>query len=148
MTSNPSAPAYEEGQTVRLKIIAQTDLGYKAIIDGGDSGILYANEVFQNLRIGQEVDGYIKKIREDGKIDLTLYKQGHKAGEDVAPRILQMLEDLGGFLPVHEKTDPEEIYRLFGVSKKKFKIAIGGLYKKRLIVIEDKGLRLVLKTKN
>jgi predicted RNA-binding protein (virulence factor B family) len=144
MTSD-SPFSYKEGQPVRLKIIAQTELGYKAIINGEDEGLLYANEVFRSLRAGQEIDGYIKKIREDGKIDLSLYKEGHQAGEDVAPRILEMLEDLGGFLAVNEKTPPEEIYRLFGVSKKKFKIAIGGLYKRRLILIEEAGLRLVSK---
>ncbi len=136
---------FKTGQEVYLKIIAQTELGYIALIEGGGEGLLYANEVFQNLKIGQELPGFIKKIREDGKIDLSLCREGHHGGEDVAPRILELLETANGFLPLTEKTPPEKIYEIFGVSKKKYKIALGGLYKKRLIRIEDDGIYLVRK---
>ncbi len=141
--SEKTVPPFQAGQLVDLKIIAETDLGFKARILPEGEGLLYANEVFQDLRVGHEVKGYVKKIREDGKIDLTLYKEGHKAGEDIAPFILELLQEQGGFLPVNEKTEPELIYRMFGVSKKKYKIALGGLYKKRLITIDEDGIRLV-----
>jgi predicted RNA-binding protein (virulence factor B family) len=154
MTSelNPPSPildsvpqgAYLEGQQVQLIIKSQTDLGYKAVVDGKYWGVLYHNEVFGVLYENQPVQGFVKKIREDFKLDLTLYKTGHQAGLDVGPRILELLEDSdGGFLQMTDKTPPEVIYDTFGVSKKKFKIALGNLYKNRKIQIESDGIRLV-----
>ncbi|WP_374030223.1 S1 RNA-binding domain-containing protein [Bdellovibrio bacteriovorus] len=135
---------YKEEEKVQLFIAAKTDLGYKAIINGRHWGVLYNNEVFQDLDYGQKVDGYIKKIRPDGKIDLALQKAGHKAAsDDIGPLILNLLQEKGGFLPVNDKTSAETIYDLFGVSKKKYKIALGGLYKQRLITVDDDGIRLV-----
>ena len=128
-----------------LVIVAQTDLGYKATVNDTYWGVLYYNEVFENLRQGQKIQGFIRKVREDGKIDLALQRTGHKAGEDVAPLILRILREHDGFLEINDKTSPDLIYEMFGVSKKKFKIAIGGLYKKRLISIDDDGIRLVEK---
>jgi predicted RNA-binding protein (virulence factor B family) len=138
-------PKYEDGEAVDLMISAKTDLGYKAIINGRDLGVLYANEVFQNLEHGQKIKGYIKKIREDGKIDLALLQAGHKSAGDIGQKILAMLEQQNGFLAITDKADPEEIYSLFGVSKKKYKMAIGGLYKQRKILVTDEGIRLVKK---
>lgn len=134
---------YKEGEAVELLIAGKTDLGYKAIINGRHWGVIYANEVFRALNYGQRTQGFIKKIRDDGKIDLSLQKSGHQAGEDIAPQILAMLKEKGGYLAINDKTDAEMIYSLFGVSKKKFKIALGGLYKKRLITVTDDGIRLV-----
>lgn len=134
---------YEAGQSVDLLIAAKTDLGYKAIINGRHWGMLYANEVFQQLEYGQRLKGFIKQVRDDGKIDLRLNEAGHKATADIGERIMELLKSKGGFLPITDKTDPEAIYDLFGVSKKKYKIALGGLYKKRLITVHDDGIRLV-----
>lgn len=135
---------YEEGQPVNLIIAGRTDLGFKAIVENRHWGVLYGNEVFQPLHQGQQIQGYIKKMREDGKIDLSLQKTGHKsANEDVGPKILELLKQKNGFLAINDKTPPEEIYRLFGVSKKKYKIALGGLYKQRLISVDEDGIRLV-----
>lgn len=135
---------YEEGQKVQLIIAGRTDLGFKAIIENRHWGVLYGNEVFQPLFQGQRLEGYIKKKRDDGKIDLSLQRAGHKsANEDVGPKILKLLQEKNGFLAVNDKTPPEEIYRLFGVSKKKYKIALGGLYKQRLITVDDDGIRLL-----
>lgn len=135
---------YEEGQQVNLIIAGRTDLGFKAIIENRHWGVLYGNEVFQPLHQGQKIQGYIKKMREDGKIDLSLQRTGHKsANEDVGPKILELLKLKNGFLAINDKTSPEEIYRLFGVSKKKYKIALGGLYKQRLISVDEDGIRLV-----
>ncbi len=133
----------EEGQSVQLLIYGKTDLGFKAIINKSHVGVLYYDEVFQPLQYGQSIMGFIKKIRADKKIDLSLQRTGHKAGDDIAPRILELLQDNNGFLKINDKTSPEEIYKLFGASKKKFKIALGGLYKKRAIKVTDEGIELV-----
>lgn len=139
-----TAAEYTDGQKVNLIIAGRTDLGFKAIIENRHWGILYGNEVFQPLRQGQKIEGYIKKMRPDGKIDLSLQRSGHKATrEDVGPKILESLKEKNGFLPINDKTPPEEIYHLFGVSKKQFKVALGGLYKKRLITVHEDGIRLV-----
>lgn len=134
---------YEPGQEVDLLVIGKTDLGYKALIDGRHVGVIFANEVFRDLDYAQRTKGFIKQIRPDGKIDLTLNKAGEDVVGDVAAKIMKMLKLGNGFLAVTDKTPPEEIYALFGASKKKFKIALGGLYKKRLILIEDDGIRAV-----
>jgi predicted RNA-binding protein (virulence factor B family) len=140
-----NSPAdYKEGQEVSLMIAAETDLGYKAIINRKHWGVLYHGEVFQSLQYGQTIKGFIKKIREDGKIDLILQQAGHKAAQnDIGPLILEKLKEEGGFLAINDKTSAETIYDLFGVSKKKYKMALGGLYKKRLITIDDDGIRLM-----
>ncbi len=121
---------FKEQQEVDLWIYRKTDLGFKAIVDGLTMGILYQNEVFKPLSYGEKLKGYIGKIRADGKIDLTLGRFGHQSAEDIAPVILKMLSEQNGFLALNEKTTPETIYKLFGVSKKKYKMVLGALYKK------------------
>ncbi len=133
---------YEVGEKVSLLIAGQTELGYKAIIDHSHWGLLFKNEVFQPLRIGDVVDGYIKNIREDEKIDLSLTKGGYQKVEGIAGDIIDRLRAAGGFLPVHDKSSPELIIETFGISKKSFKMAIGSLYKERLISIEPEGIKL------
>lgn len=132
---------FTEGQKVDLLIAGKTDLGFKAIIDQRAWGILYSNEVFRDLQYGEQLPGYIRKIRSDGKIDLGLESTGHHGADDIGPKIMELLEKNSGFLAINDKTSAEEIHRLFGVSKKKYKIALGGLYKKRLIEVTDEGLR-------
>lgn len=134
---------YKVGQQVELIIKTMTDLGYKAIIDGKYWGVLYYNEVFQELEKDQELIGFIKQVRPDGKLDITLYKTGHHDAKDIGAVILNELTAASGFLPLNNSTPPEKIYELFGVSKKKFKMALGGLYKRRLIEIKDDGIYLV-----
>jgi uncharacterized protein len=131
---------YREGQHVELLIVDRTDLGYRAIIEDRHYGILYANEVFRPLHPGQRVDGFIKVVREDGKIDLTLVQERHLDAAYIGDQILTQLKEEGGFLPVHDKSPAEEIYRRFGVSKKKFKMAVGVLYKQGRIAIEPDGI--------
>jgi len=133
---------YEEGEEVDLLICERTDLGLKAIINNRHWGVIYQDELFRNVKFGDKVRGYIKKIREDGKIDLTLHKPGHEKLGDVAEMVLDRLSKSGGFLPVHDKSSPETIYKMFGESKKSFKSAIGILYKRRLIIIDADGIRL------
>lgn len=135
---------YKDNQAVQLMIAVETELGYKAIINNQHIGLLYKNEIFQALSVGDIVQGYIRKMREDGKIDLILRAAGHKATGDIGEKIMQLLSDTkDGFLAIHDKTPPEKIYELFGVSKKKYKVALGGLYKRKLISVSDDGIRLV-----
>ncbi len=129
-------------QQVDLIIANSTDLGFKAIINHSHWGVLYKNDVFQKLSFGQSKKGFIKRIREDGKIDLSL--QGGKETRDkYAKIILNHLEKQQGFSPVHDKSSPEIIANTFGMSKGAFKKAIGGLYKQRLISIQKDGIHLV-----
>lgn len=135
-------PAYQIDEPVDLLIYAETELGFKAVINNAHSGMLYHSEVFQKLQYGQRINGFIKKVRDDGKVDLILQKPGHQAAlDDIGPRILEELIKAGGFLALTDKSEAPQIYELFGVSKKKFKIALGGLYKKRLITIAPDGIR-------
>ncbi len=135
-------PDYQPGEKVNLLICSRTDLGFKAIINDRNWGVLFQNEVFQPLEKGQRVEGYIKQVRFDGKIDLCLQKPGAKKIGALADVILEYIREQGGFMPITIKSPPEEIYNRFGVSKKTYKRAIGGLYKKRLITLEDSGTRL------
>ncbi|MEQ8715009.1 MAG: S1-like domain-containing RNA-binding protein [Cyclobacteriaceae bacterium] len=133
----------EEGEEVDLLICERTDLGVKVIINNLYHGLLYNNEIFKEVRTGDKTTGYVKTIREDGKIDVALEKQGYKSVEPNAQRILDLLSQNEGFLPLHDKSDPEKIKYQLGMSKKLFKKAIGALYKDKRIVIEEKGIRLV-----
>jgi uncharacterized protein len=134
---------YKEGDEVDLIIWSITEIGFKAIINHKHEGLLYKNEVFQSLHTGQHVKGFIKNIREDGKIDLILQKAGYEKIDDLSQSILEVLNKRSGFLAVTDKSNANEIYSIFKMSKKNFKKSIGLLYKKRLITIEDDGIRLV-----
>jgi predicted RNA-binding protein (virulence factor B family) len=133
---------FREGQSVELLIRERTEIGYKAVINDSREGLLYRNEVFQTLRKGQHIEGFIKKLRDDGKVDLCLQKPGAEKIDDVSVKIIDALKARAGFLALDDKSPPEVIYRLFGTSKKTFKKAIGALYKKRLILLESSGIRL------
>ena len=134
---------YDIDEEVDLIIVNETDLGYNAIIDNSHFGILYKNEVFQPLNPGDRVQGYIKKIRTDGKIDLRLEKIGYEKITTFVDRIIVELQKNNGFLPLTDKSSPEEIYKTFKISKKNFKVAIGALYKKRFIALEENGIKLL-----
>ena len=134
---------FKEGQRVDLVIADITPLGYRAIINKTHLGILYKNEVFKLLEQGQPIKGFIKKLREDGKVDLCLQKRSAKEIDDLSGKIMDVLKEHDGTLRISDKTSPERIYSLFGVSKKRYKSAIGALYKKRLIKVEDHEIRLV-----
>ena len=133
---------FHPGQKVVLLISARTDMGFIAVINGTHKGILYKNEVFQPLKIGQEIDGFIKKVRDDQKIDLCLQKPGYEAIDALSRKIMDKLELQGGFIAVTDKSRPKLIAELFGMSKKTYKKAVGNLYKKRLITLEENGIRL------
>jgi hypothetical protein len=133
---------FSVGQKVELLITDQTDLGIKAIVNNTHWGLLYENEIFQTLQRGQRIDGYIKTIRDDLRLDLSLHETGYGKVTSLTDRILQMLNDNGGELAVGDKSEPETIYALFGVSKKVFKQAIGALYKQKHIIIDKTTIRL------
>jgi len=136
----------EEGEKVDIIIIDETDLGYKAIIDDAHLGLIYKNETFQPIEIGEKMEAWVKNIREeDGKIDLSLQEQGYAHIEPSAQRILEILKENGGFLDLNDKSDPEKIVRIMEMSKKTFKKSLGSLYKQRLISLENNGIRLVVK---
>ncbi len=135
-------PPYHGGDEVSLLIWQKTDLGFKAIIDNQYAGLLYDDEIFRSLHSGDRVTGYVKQVRPDGKIDLSLQKKGQKAVVDFSETLLQHLLTNGGTTVLGDKSPAEEIYAVFGVSKKVFKKAVGDLYKRHLITIEPDGLHL------
>ena len=136
---------FREGQEVGLLVCERTDLGYKTIVENAAWGTLYKNEVFRELEPGQRLVGYIRKVRDDGKLDIRLQKPGFGEIADLSAAILARLEAAGGFLEVTDHSPPEAIAALFGVSKKAFKIAVGALYKKRMITLDDFGITLAAK---
>jgi hypothetical protein len=140
--ANKDLSGYSQNDEVDLYVVAETPLGYKCIIDGAKIGMLYKNEVFAKLETGKQFKGFIGKVREDKKIDLLLRAPGHNNTSDIGDKIIDELKKAGGFLAINDKTSPERIYELFGASKKKYKIALGGLYKQRLITVSDEGISL------
>jgi predicted RNA-binding protein (virulence factor B family) len=136
-------PEYEEGQEVDLLISNKSDIGYVAIINNLHSGLLYANEVFQPLKRGQKIKGYIKKLREDEKIDLSLQKPGYEKIGSQAEKIMKLLKVHNGVLPYGDKSSPEAIYEFFQMSKKDFKKALGQLYKQKMVVLEPMKITLI-----
>ncbi len=137
---------YESSQEVDVFIASKSDLGYNAIINGVHWGMLYENEVFKPLERGQKLKAYIKKLRDDEKIDLYLHKAGYDKVEALTGKILETLKEEGGYLDINDKTPSAIIYEVFGESKKTFKKALGTLYKKRLIEIEKSGIKLLDKS--
>jgi uncharacterized protein len=131
------------GDEVDLLIAEQSDLGYTAVINQRYLGLLYRNEVFDQLRIGERRKGYIKKVREENKIDLSLQPQGYGHVLETREQLLQKLKDNNGVLDLGDKSSPEEITRRLHISKKVFKKTIGSLYKERLIEIGDHEIRLL-----
>lgn len=135
----------KQGEEVSLLIADTTPLGNKVIINERYWGLVHRTDIFQALPYGKKMPGYIKAIRDDGKIDVVLRKTGQDNIQELAKRILAELHKNGGFLPLHDKSSSLDIKRALGESKKSFKSAIGQLYKKREIIIEPDGIRLNIK---
>ena len=131
------------GQQVDIIVHSITTIGIMAVVDNRYYGMMYLNETFQKLFIGDTCKGYIARIREDGKIDLSLKKPGYSSVSGSAEVILYRLNKAGGFIPCHDKSSPEEIRKRFSMSKKEFKRAVGNLYKKRMIELKDNGIGLL-----
>ena len=134
---------FKPQQAVDLLISNRTEMGYQAVVDATHLGLIYNNEIFQPLRIGQQVRGYIKQIRADQKIDLCLQLDDQPARNALASRILDYLRAHDGISTLTDKSTPEAIYKVFGVSKKKFKKELGGLYKSKRIRIEKQKITLL-----
>ena len=130
------------GQQVDLIIHSITKIGIMAVINNRYYGMLYLNEIYQDVSIGDTCIGYIMRLREDKKIDLTLKKPGYESVKGSAQKIVAILKKSGGFIPCHDKSPPEDIKRFFSMSKKEFKKAVGGLYKKGILELKKDGIRL------
>nr|WP_170829135.1 MULTISPECIES: S1-like domain-containing RNA-binding protein [Pseudoalteromonas] len=139
---NKTEPNYSKFEKVDLIVAAKTDLGYKVIINEQHFGVVFFNTVFKRMFMGQKLKGYIKSVREDGKIDVVLEKPGMGKVVDLGAQILQALNDNGGYLPLGDKSDPEQIKKTFATSKANYKKAIGGLFKQGKINIEAKSISL------
>ena len=137
--------SFEDNEKVDLFIVNRSDIGYNAIINESRWGVIYENEVFRELKRGEHVDGYVKKVRPDWKIDLSLHKPGYKKVTDFSTILRETLEAQGGFINVTDSSLPDLIYKTFQVSKKTFKRAVGALYRRRHISIEQNGIKLITK---
>jgi predicted RNA-binding protein (virulence factor B family) len=139
---NVVPPDYAEGQAVDLMVADRTTLGYNAIVNGAHMGLLFHNEIPGTLGVGQKLDGYVRAVRPDGKLDLSINSSGYGRVAPLKEQVLEALSKSGGTLALSDASSPDEIRRKFGVSKKAFKQAIGALYRERLIRIEAKGIAL------
>lgn len=135
-------PPYQSGDEVEVMVWQKTDLGYKVIVDDRFGGLVYQKEIFKALEPGMRMQAFVRQVREDGKIDLTLQKDGAQKVDDFAEVLLQYIKDNGGYTELNDKSAAEDIYDIFGVSKKTFKKAVGDLYKRRLVVLVEGGIQL------
>ena len=135
-------PPYQPGDQVELLVWQKTDLGFKVVVDNRYPALVYDNQVFRPLHGGDRTMGYINQVRPDGKVDVALQQQGRQGTEDFAEELLSYLKEHDGFCPFGDKSDAQDIRDTFHVSKKTFKRAIGDLYKRHLILLEDEGIRL------
>jgi predicted RNA-binding protein (virulence factor B family) len=136
-------PPYHGGDEVDALIWQKTDLGFKVVVDNQFAGLLFDDEIFRELHSGDRLRAYVKQVRPDGKIDLSLQRKGQRAVKDFSEILLEHLQTHGGHTALGDKSPADEIYAVFGVSKKAFKKAVGDLYRRRLIVIADDGISLV-----
>jgi predicted RNA-binding protein (virulence factor B family) len=137
------ATELEPGQAVPVLIAGQSELGYAVLADGRYQGLLYRNEVFRPLSIGDVLTAYVRQVREDGKVDLSLQRQGYDEALAAAEELVKFLRKAGGRLSITDKTDPEEIYRRVGMSKKVFKKALGTLYRRGQVELHPDHTRLI-----
>lgn len=139
---DPSFPPYRYGDKVSLLVWQKTDLGFKVIVDNRYAGLVYSNQIFREIRTGDRMKGYIEAVREDGKIDVMLQPTGWRMTKGTALVLLDYLETHQGVCRLTDKSPAEDIYQAFQVSKKSYKKAVGDLYKRRLITIEEDCIRL------
>lgn len=133
----------KEQDPVDLLVYRRTDIGYVVIINNQHTGVLHFNDIFQEIQVGDKLKGFIKNIREDNRIDVATGKMGYQRVEDEAGKVMRLLKENDGYLPYNDKSDPEEIYSFFGMSKKTFKMTTGNLYKNRKITFTQTGIKLV-----
>jgi len=138
-----SEDEFQAGEAVSLLVSNKSDLGYQVIVDNSHWGLLHHSEVARPLRRGQRLDGFIRHIRPDGRIDVCLHITASDKTDDITRMIMRGLKKNDGFIAVSDKSSPDEIFEHFGISKKMYKKAIGALYKKKIIAIETDGIRLL-----
>jgi predicted RNA-binding protein (virulence factor B family) len=131
----------QEKDDVIMVVYRRTDIGYVVIINGVHTGVLHFSDIYRTISVGDKIKGYIKKIYEDNLIDVATGTRGFGRVEGEAEKILRLLKEGDGFLPYHDKSSPDDIYEVFGMSKKAFKMAVGKLYKEKRIALDDKGIR-------
>ena len=131
-----------EAEEVDLIVLRRTDIGYLMIINNIHTGVLHLNEVYRSIGTGDKFKGYIKKIYPDNKIDVVAGKMGYDRVEGEAAKVLRLLKENDGSLPYNDKSDPEDIYVFFGMSKKTFKMTTGNLFRERKIIFEKTGIKL------
>jgi predicted RNA-binding protein (virulence factor B family) len=136
---------YLENEEVNVMVVDRTDLGYRVVVEKEDWGLLYHNQIFQALHVGQGLKAYVHSTRSDGKIDLILEKPGPEKAMTLSKQILDRLQQSDGYIDVGDKSDPSQILAMFNVSKKTYKRALSQLYKEKKIVFEGEGVRLVVK---
>lgn len=133
------------GDQVNLLVVRNSGIGFTVLVDQEFEGMLYKNELYQKIEEGQKLKGYVKKVRDDEKIDVSLQPVGFKqtiVRNEIT--ILNALKANKGFIELHDKSDPKDIKHQLGMSKKAFKSAVGGLFRQKLILVEDAGIRLVV----
>lgn len=128
---------------VDLVVLRRTDIGYLVAINNLHTGVLHFNEIYRTITVGDHFKGFIKNISEDNKIDVVAGKSGYQRVEDEAGKILRLLHEHNGYLPYHDKSEPDDIYQFFGMSKKTFKMTVGNLYRQRKISLEKTGIKLI-----
>ncbi|MCX6314908.1 MAG: S1-like domain-containing RNA-binding protein [Sphingobacteriales bacterium] len=133
----------KELDQVKLLVYRRTDIGYVVIINNQHTGVLHHNEIYREITAGDRFPGFIKKIYSDNRIDVAAGKSGYNRVEDETEKILRLLNENNGFLPYGDKSSPEDIYSVFSMSKKTFKMTIGNLYRQRKILFEGGGIKLV-----
>jgi predicted RNA-binding protein (virulence factor B family) len=139
---------FQEGDKVEVVPAEEHELGFRCILNRNFIGMIYHNEIFTDIELGETYEGYVKKIREDGLVDVALQVQGFKNLNESQIKILKVLEENGGVSDLHDKSSPDDIRQAFGMSKKTFKSAIGMLYKARKILISKTGIQLVKRENN
>lgn len=133
----------KEMDVVNLTVLRRTDIGYVMIINHLHTGVLHFNEIYREISTGDRFEGYVKKIYPDNKIDVVIGKPGYQRVEDEVQKIIRLLQENNGYLPYNDKSDPNDIYAFFGMSKKTFKMTTGNLYKQRKIEFTKTGIRLL-----
>ncbi len=133
----------KELEIVDLIVFRRTDIGYVMIINNLHTGVLHFNEIYRTIGVGDKFQGFIKKVYPDNKIDVAAGKPGYNRVEDETEKIIRLLKEHDGYLPYYDKSDPEEIYNFFGMSKKTFKMTLGNLYKQKKISLEKTGIRII-----
>lgn len=129
------------GEAVDLLVYRRSELGWSVVVNGRHQGLLHANEVYRPVNLGDRITGHVKHVRPDGKLDITLQAPGYRHYNDANAALLaKRLKEHDGFLPLTDKSPPEQIYQAFGISKKAFKQALGALYKARLVLIKEEGI--------